>query len=60
MQIDPAIWDIMKILGAAYAIFILNKTDRSQRELFKRLRALELSHAVNHRRVPGGANDEDF
>jgi SOS response regulatory protein OraA/RecX len=50
----------MKILGAAYAIFILNKTDRSQRELFKRLRALELSHAVNHRRVPGGANDEDF
>jgi hypothetical protein len=59
VQIDPAIWDIVKILGAAYAVFILNKTDRSQRELFKRLRALELSHMANHRHLPGGS-DEDF
>lgn len=44
----PEIWDILKILIGGYAIFLLNRSDRNQRELFRRLRSLELTCAAQH------------
>lgn len=48
MNISPEIWEIGKALLVAYVVFVLNKTDRNQRELFKRLRSVELECAGNH------------
>jgi len=45
MLITPEIWDVAKIVGGAYIAYVLAKTDLNQRELFKRLRDVETSHA---------------
>lgn len=59
MMIDPQVLDIVKLLAGAYFVFCLNKTDRNQRELFKRLRAVELACAANHRHLGIKDTDED-
>lgn len=59
LQIDPELWRLVEILVGGYAVFILNKTDRSQRELFRRLRAVELVCAANHGIKLGGTADEN-
>lgn len=52
MIVPTELWDLLKIMIGGYAIFILNRSDRNQRELFKRIRAVELVCAAQHG-VPG-------
>lgn len=59
MQISPEVWDVIKLCAGAYFVFILNRTDRNQRELFKRLRAVELICAANHGLKLKGDGDEN-
>lgn len=48
MNIPPEVWDLIKMAVGGYAVFILNRSDRNQRELFKRIRAVELVCARMH------------
>lgn len=52
MNIAPEIWEIIKMAVGGYAVFILNRADRNQREMFKRIRSIELfcagQHGVGH------------
>lgn len=59
MTIPPEIWRLIELLVVAYAVFILNKTDRNQRELFRRLRVVELKCAANHGIKAKDDPDED-
>ena len=52
MNIQPEVWDVIKLGLAGYGVFLLNRSDRNQRELFKRIRAVELVCAAQHG-VPG-------
>lgn len=48
MIIPAELWDFVKMAVGGYAVFILNRADRNQRELFKRIRAIELVCAGQH------------
>lgn len=48
MNIPAEVWDLIKLAVGAYGVFLLNRSDRNQRELFKRLRAVELTCASQH------------
>ena len=48
MNIPPEVWDLLKMAIGGYAVFLLNRSDRNQRELFRRLRAVELTCASQH------------
>lgn len=58
MNISPEFFDLLKIVVGGYLVFVLNRTERIQRELFRRIRALELAHAANHG-LGHGVIDED-
>lgn len=60
MNISPETWDMIKLIGGAYLVFCLNRSDRNMRELFKRLRVLELTCAKTHGIIgPKVTDDED-
>lgn len=59
MNISPEVWDTAKLCFGLYGAFLLNRSDRNQRELFRRIRNVELACAANHGHVPKGGNDED-
>lgn len=48
MNISPELWDLIKTACVGYFLYVLNKTDRNQRELFKRIRSVELMCARTH------------
>lgn len=48
MNIPAETWDLIKMLVAGYYIFVLNRSDRNQREIFRRLRVVELKCASQH------------
>lgn len=61
MHITPEmLGNLVVALVAAYATIILNRTDRNQRELFKRMRKLEIKCAGHHGIEAGelGGDDE--
>lgn len=57
----PEFWDVVKIIGGAYLVYVLNQSSRNHEEMFRRIRALELAHAANHgyRPTPKGEADAD-
>lgn len=48
MNIPAEIWSMFQALAIGYGLFVLNRSDRNQRELFKRIRAVELVCASTH------------
>jgi hypothetical protein len=57
MQISPEAWDLLKLGFIAYMTFILNRSDRNNRELFKRITRIEVTCAAHHGNK--GKTDED-
>lgn len=47
MEITPQFWELLKMLLVAYTVYLLNKHDRNQNELFKRITAVEINCARN-------------
>lgn len=57
MNIPAEILDLIKVAAWGYMLFVMQRADRTQREIFRRLRQVELICAANHGLVRGV--DED-